>query len=72
MDTYYAQVLDLLDSHYAHIEAWCRIVYSYRVVTYCQYAESVIPSNLFELGGIMAFIDGWWAEKIRHENKQAK
>lgn len=61
----YAQVLSLLDNHYPHIAAWERIVYSYRVVEYCKVAEIATPVDVLVLDEIMAFIDGWWMERIK-------
>lgn len=59
-----AQVLSLLDSHYPHIAAWERIVYSYRVVEYCKATDTPTPVDVLALGEVMMIIDGWWMERI--------
>ena len=60
MDT----VLDLLDANYSHIEGWVRIVYSYRVVKYCDAIGITYPTASPALADVMAVIDEWWMARL--------
>ncbi len=63
MDT----VLDLLDTHYPHIEGWERIVYSYRVAKYCDAVGIDYPTASPALDTVMAVIDEWWLSNVLYQ-----